>query len=243
MAQPTSSPGSCCRSPSRLNGSPSLTSAKPATAARSSAAWTDWNTQIAEIAEGAAAVCDEADRQAALLETLDEIDQQIAGLVTRLTQTTARPGPGESNQTDQSTPAPRWWKLDEQGRDVALSRLRAWVEQIYRPCYGHLAAVLGPCWEQHPLCVYGLDWLMELWTALYLTPERKASTLPSQAEWQTRLLPAIAEQLHYETTHCEHDRLTGETQRGGDSERPESEQPHEVTNSETEFAPPRDFGH
>jgi hypothetical protein len=170
--------------------------------------------QIAEIAEGADAVRDEPARQAALLETLDELDQQVAGLATRLTQMTARSGPGESNQTDQSTPAPRWWKLDEQGRDEALSRLRAWVEQIYRPCYGHLAAVLGPCWEQHLLCVYGLDWLMELWTALYLTPERKASILASQAGWQTRLLPAIAEQLHYETTHCEHDRLTGETRRG-----------------------------
>ena len=57
-------------------------------------------------------------------------------------------------------------------RDEALSRLRAWVEQIYRPGYGHLAATRGPCWDQHPLCLYRLDWLMELWSALYLTPER-----------------------------------------------------------------------
>ena len=43
-------------------------------------------------------------------------------------------------------PAPRWWKLDGPERDEALNRLRAWVEHIYRPGYGHLAAALGPCW-------------------------------------------------------------------------------------------------
>ena len=104
----------------------------------------------------------------------------------------------------QPPPAPRWWKLSGDEREEALARLRAWVEQIYRPGYGHLAAALGPCWDQHPLCLYGLDWLMELWSALYLTPERDASDLASQAEWQTRLLPALAEQMHLETTRCQH---------------------------------------
>jgi hypothetical protein len=103
-------------------------------------------------------------------------------------------------------PAPRWWKLDETEREEALARLRAWVEQIYRPGYGHLSATLAPCWDQHPLCLYGLDWLMELWSALYLISQRTTGNLASQAEWQTRLLPALAEQLHLETTCCEHAR-------------------------------------
>ena len=47
---------------------------------------------------------------------------------------------------------------------------------------------------------------MELWSALYLNPERQTSTLASQAEWQTRLLPALAEQIYLETTRCEHSR-------------------------------------
>ena len=93
-------------------------------------------------------------------------------------------------------------------RDKALNRLRAWVEQVYRPGYGHLAATLAPCWDQHLLCLYGLDWLMELWSALYLTAERKTSTLASQAEWQIRVLPALAEQLHRETASCERGHLT-----------------------------------
>jgi hypothetical protein len=30
------------------------------------------------------------------------------------------------------------------------------------------------------------------------------TVLASQAEWQTRLLPALADQLHIETTRCQH---------------------------------------
>jgi hypothetical protein len=78
------------------------------------------------------------------------------------------------------------------------------VEQVYRPSYGHLAGTLGPCWDQHPLCLFGLDWLMELWSALYLIPERDTSGLAGQAEWQIRLLPALAEQMHLETRRCQH---------------------------------------
>ena len=47
---------------------------------------------------------------------------------------------------------------------------------------------------------------MELWSSLYLSAERMPPALASQAEWQTRLLPALAEQLRKETTRCEHDR-------------------------------------
>ena len=47
---------------------------------------------------------------------------------------------------------------------------------------------------------------MELWSALNLTPERDTPALASQAEWQTRLLPALAEQMHIETTRCQHAR-------------------------------------
>jgi hypothetical protein len=91
--------------------------------------------------------------------------------------------------------------------------LRAWVEQVYRPSYGHLADALGSCWDQHPLCLFGLDWLMELWSALYLTPERDTAGLASQAEWQIRLLPALAEQMNLETRRCQH-RQPGQLHQG-----------------------------
>ncbi len=101
-------------------------------------------------------------------------------------------------------PAPRWWKLDGQARAEAVARVRAWVEQVYRPGYGQLAATLGPCWEQHPLCLYGLDVLSELWSVLYLQASRSAAMLSAQAEYQARIVPAIAEQLMAETARCGH---------------------------------------
>ena len=101
-------------------------------------------------------------------------------------------------------PAPRWWQLDGQDREDALDRLRGWVAQVYRPGYGQLAATLGPCWEQHPLCLYGLDLLAELWSLLYLQPGRTPAVVSAQAEFQARIVPAIAEQLMIETTRCGH---------------------------------------
>jgi hypothetical protein len=163
---------------------------------------------LAETSGQVGASQDTAARQAALLDALDGLDQQVGALAARLTAVTAAEGNDASGEEYQPVPAPRWWKLDETEREEALGRLRAWVEQIYRPGYGHLAAALGPCWDQHPLCLYGLDWLMELWSVLYLTPERQPSALASQAEWQTRLLPALAEQLYLETTRCEHAQQT-----------------------------------
>jgi hypothetical protein len=159
---------------------------------------------LAETSNRMEASHDVAARQSALLDTLDGLDQQVGALAARLTDITAGKGNDASGQEYQPVPTPRWWKLDGTEREEALARLRAWVEQIYRPGYGHLAAALGPCWDQHPLCLYGLDWLMELWSVLYLTPERNTSALASQAEWQTRLLPALAEQLYLETTRCQH---------------------------------------
>jgi len=52
---------------------------------------------------------------------------------------------------------------------------------------------------------------MELWSAFYLSTDPEQPELASQAEWQIRLLPALAEQLHQETTRCEHDRLASRT--------------------------------
>jgi hypothetical protein len=146
-----------------------------------------------------------AARQAAILDSLDGLDREVASLASRITgMPNGRGGDDGNDEGYRPAPVPRWWKLRGAEREEALARLRAWVEQVYRPGYGHLAAALGPCWDQHPLCLYGLDWLMELWSVLYLPPERKTPAVASQAEWQTRLLPALAEQMYIETTRCQH---------------------------------------
>lgn len=165
---------------------------------------TDTSKHVEEVAATTA-------RQSAVLDSIKGLDQQVAALAAQLTDlATHGPGRGDGLDTDSYRPAPtpRWWKLQGEERERALARLRAWVEQVYRPSYGHLSAALGPCWEQHPLCLYGLDWLMELWSVLYLTDGRNAPALASQAEWQTRLLPALAEQMYLETTRCGHRQLT-----------------------------------
>ena len=103
-------------------------------------------------------------------------------------------------------PAPAWWKLTAVDRQEPVARLRAWVEQVYRPGYGHLAASLGPCWDQHDLCLYGLDIAAELWSVLYLQPGRSPGLVSAQAEYQARILPALADQLRIETNRCGHPR-------------------------------------
>jgi hypothetical protein len=103
-------------------------------------------------------------------------------------------------------PAPAWWKLTADDRQEPVTRLRAWVEQVYRPGYGHLAAGLGPCWPSHDLCLYGLDIASELWSALYLQPARSPGLVSAQAEYQARILPALADQLRIETNTCGHPR-------------------------------------
>ena len=155
----------------------------------------------------------EAEHHTAVSGQLAELTHQAASInhalhdhaaalaqLTATGQATAEPGsycPG---------PAPAWWKLAADGRQEPVARLRAWVDQVYRPGYGHLAAALGSCWDQHDLCLYGLDILAELWSVLYLQPGRNPGLVSAQAEYQARILPALADQLRHETNRCGHPR-------------------------------------
>jgi hypothetical protein len=103
-------------------------------------------------------------------------------------------------------PAATWWKLTDAERAEPITRLRSWVEHVYRPGYGHLAATLGPCWQHHDLCLYGLDVMSGLWSVLYLQPRHTPGLLSAQAEYQARILPALADQLRLETSRCGHPR-------------------------------------
>jgi hypothetical protein len=160
----------------------------------------------------------EAEHHAALAGQLTELAGQAAGIsgtlqdyaaaLTRLTA--ASPADAEPGGY-RPAPPPAWWKLPAADRREPVTRLRAWVEQVYRPGYGHLAASLGPCWEQHDLCLYALDILAELWSALYLQPGRSPGLVSAQAEYQARILPALAGQLQIETTSCGHPRTPAPT--------------------------------
>jgi hypothetical protein len=102
-------------------------------------------------------------------------------------------------------PAPCWWKLSGEARDAEIGRLRGFVQQVYRPGFGHLAARLRPCWESHELCLYCLDIAAELHAVLYLQSRRTVPLLNGQAEYATRVLPALADLMSVETrSGCQH---------------------------------------
>jgi hypothetical protein len=136
---------------------------------------------------------------AAAMARLEILERQVTELAARL----GGPG-GDGKDRYQPGPAPAWQSLAPAERQSAVAGLRAWVEEVYRPGYGHLAATLGPCWERHDLCLYGLDILSQLWSALYLQPARSTALLSAQAEYQARILPALATQLMTETSGCNH---------------------------------------
>jgi hypothetical protein len=161
--------------------------------------------RITAVAALASELKDTTASHAETLAALDGLDRQVADLAATAASHATGGGHGDGDTPGyQPAGTPRFWKLDGPERDEAISRLRAWVEQVYRPGYGHLAASLGECWEQHPLCLYILDWLSELWSVLYLASARTQGTLAGQAEWHTRLLAAAAEQLARETRSCTH---------------------------------------
>lgn len=149
------------------------------------------------------------DQLAAQHEQIAWLNHAVTDLQDALaTYTDSRPADQDTDDVV-ANPAPKWWKLPAEQRREPLSRLRAWVEQVYRPGYGHLAGALSPCWEAHDLCLYGLDILSELWSVLYLQDRRGTGLLSAQAEYQARIMPALSGQFMTETAGCGHTRSGG----------------------------------
>jgi hypothetical protein len=140
--------------------------------------------------------------QAEILAGLTGLDDAVAKLTEQITPLLP-PAPPAANRY-QPADTVRWWNLQDADKKAAIARIRDWVEHIYRPHYGYLAAELRDCWEQHPLCLMLLDWLSELWSVLHLCTPRTDRDLGVQSEFATRILPAAAEQLHVETSRCGH---------------------------------------
>ena len=175
---------------------------------RESAHWQEVSDGLAKLRSRLTGVEGTVKDQADLLALLDGLDEEVRTLQRNVASLLPPAG-----QLDRYFPGStiRWWDIPKQSndpdtltREQALDRLRAWVDQIYRPGYGHLAAKLGKCWELHPYCLYQLDWLSELWSCLYLQPDRKTGEVSAQAEFGTRILPAVAELMAVETSECPH---------------------------------------
>jgi hypothetical protein len=166
--------------------------------------WREAGTRLTDLAATVTSLSGALQDQAAVLTGIGGMAGQVAVLAERAGEIVPADERGAASYTP--APAPRWWALQGEARDGAAARLRAWVEEIFRPGYGLVSAALGSCWESHPICLYGLDWLSELWSVLYLQSGRTAGTLSAQAEFQTRILPAIAGQMAAETSRCDHGR-------------------------------------
>jgi len=159
--------------------------------------------QLADLQEQVAGLQDARDRDAARLRAMVASRRRPPAQVDVMARKTIRrqrrgnPAPAGY----QPIPVPRWHLLHGRERAEALARLRAWADTVFRPGYGHLAGQVGPCWEQHDLCLYQLAWLSEMHTAIFLAPER---LLPAEADWHTRLLPAAVALMAEETGRCDH---------------------------------------
>jgi hypothetical protein len=161
--------------------------------------------RLTELTDLTAGIVQTLQDHQATLTRLQNPDETITGRAGHPTATTSADDPSHY----QPDPSPAWWKLAGDQRREAAGQLRAWVDQVYRPGYGHLAGTLGPCWASHDLCLYGLDILSTLWSVLYLQPRRSPGLVSAQAEYQARILPALADQLHVETSRCGHPRTSG----------------------------------
>jgi hypothetical protein len=142
-------------------------------------------------------------QQAQRTARLQALEEALAALTARVAE--VLPDEQGSSRVYAPRVAPRWWNLTGQAREAEVGRLCGFVEQVYRPGFGHLAARLRPCWESHDLCLYCLDIAAELHAVLYLQSRRTVSLLNGQAEYATRVLLALADLMSVETrSGCQH---------------------------------------
>jgi hypothetical protein len=134
---------------------------------------------------------------------LHALEEALGTLTARVAE--ILPDEHGGQRTYMPRPAPRWWNLTGEAREAEIGRLRGFVEHVYRPGFGHLAARLRPCWQFHDLCLYCLDIAAELHAVLYLQARRTVPLLNGQAEYATRILPALADLMAAETrSGCQH---------------------------------------
>jgi len=102
----------------------------------------------AEIGDRVAALTSLADAMKRTLEDQSDILTGLKDLDSRLLEIAARldelaPADDADDRGYRPAKAPRFWQLHGEAREEAIGKLRAWVEQIYQPGYGQIAAALG----------------------------------------------------------------------------------------------------
>jgi len=140
--------------------------------------------------------------QAEVLRSVDGLKDTVDELAGRFSALFPDGDPGGAFYSP--IPTPRFWQLSGEDRQQAIGRLRSWVRDVYLPAFGHLAAKLPACWEQHTFCLTVLDVASELHAVLYLQATRNQGLLAGQAELLTRLMPGLAALMAAEGARCPH---------------------------------------
>ena len=156
-------------------------------------------TQVAGLREEAGLLGGRADGIEAKLAEVGDLLGRMAAQIDGLT---SAPQPEDQPATAyRVNQGPPWWNPGDDRCAEAAERLRDWVQEVYRPVFGYLGALLPGCWDQHPLCLACLDVLHEAWCLLYLPP-RDPKMVFAQLDWLTRPLLQAAEVMAAETRPC-----------------------------------------
>lgn len=97
-----------------------------------------------------------------------------------------------------------WPALSTPERAEAMAALQDWMRTVLFPGFPTDAAVVKPCWAEHPVAVDALTLGWQTWTAAWSSPAE-----PTQrAQWMNMWRPAMREQLTRELQSCKqgHDR-------------------------------------
>jgi hypothetical protein len=164
------------------------------------ASCTEALAQVASLREEAGTLGGRADGIEARLAEVGALLARMSGQIDGLTAA-GRDQPGESAAAYRVHPAPPWWQPRDDRCADTTARLRDWVEEVYRPVFGYLGAMLADCWDRHPLCLSCLDVLHEAWCLLYIPP-RDPKMVFAQLDWLTRPLLQAAEVMARETGGC-----------------------------------------
>jgi hypothetical protein len=156
--------------------------------------------QIARVREEAGTLGGRADGIETRLADVGALLTRMSGQIDALTAA-AQDDPAEHNAAYRVHQAPPWWQPRDDRCADTTARLRDWVNEVYRPVFGYVGAMLGDCWDQHPLCLSCLDTLHEAWCLLYIPP-RDPKMVFAQLDWLTRPLLQAAEVMARETAAC-----------------------------------------
>jgi hypothetical protein len=155
--------------------------------------------QVASLREEAGTLGGRAD---GIEHKLAEVGALLARMSAQIDSLTAvQDAPDEAAAAYRVNPVPPWWKPGDDRCAETTGRLRDWVAEVYRPVFGYMGALLGECWDRHPLCLACLDVLHEAWCLLYIPP-RDPKMVFAQLDWLTRPLLQAAEVMARETSGC-----------------------------------------